>query len=338
MTTYYVDGAVGNDSNAGTAEGAGNAWATLTKAYATLVGLDICYVKNSVTYNETAVMTNVGTINNGIRIEGYETTPGDDGIVTHTAGTGGCVTNNRSYWTIKNFKFSSTNTSQTVDVGSNCALYNCHFYNCSGYGAKLGLASGTNQCTFINCWGGVSANAVEVKLINTAIKGCTTQVGAFLDARCYVHKCIFADNAALDIYCPNANDYQVFSNNLFDANGTAYCIDSRTSVVYGSHDNIVLNTANPGYLHRVATTEPNWAGWWGNNVFDSNVVEGDYLSADSITYFGDSPFSGILEESSESNVYNATITFVDSANGDYTPASDSDAIGAGSSPPVAVTP
>jgi hypothetical protein len=36
MTTYYVDTAVGNDGNAGTSEGAGNAWATIDKAMNTV--------------------------------------------------------------------------------------------------------------------------------------------------------------------------------------------------------------------------------------------------------------------------------------------------------------
>ena len=53
-TTWYVDGAVGNDSNAGTSPGAGNAWATIGKATSTAAAGDTVNVKASATYTLTA--------------------------------------------------------------------------------------------------------------------------------------------------------------------------------------------------------------------------------------------------------------------------------------------
>ena len=82
MTTYYVDGAVGNDGNAGTSEGAGNAWATIDHAMNTVAAGDKVFVKATGTYSETPVMDTVGASNNPITFEGYTTTPGDNGKVT----------------------------------------------------------------------------------------------------------------------------------------------------------------------------------------------------------------------------------------------------------------
>ena len=47
MAVYYVDSLLGNDSNAGTAPGSGNAWATIAKAVATAVAGDVCNIKAS---------------------------------------------------------------------------------------------------------------------------------------------------------------------------------------------------------------------------------------------------------------------------------------------------
>ena len=40
MTIYYVDGVVGDDTNAGTSEGSGSAWATIDKAMNTVAAGD----------------------------------------------------------------------------------------------------------------------------------------------------------------------------------------------------------------------------------------------------------------------------------------------------------
>ncbi len=77
MATYYVDGAVGDDGNLGTSEGAGNAWATLTKAMNTVAAGDKVWVKASATYTETMTMVTVGAQGTPIVFEGYTTATGD---------------------------------------------------------------------------------------------------------------------------------------------------------------------------------------------------------------------------------------------------------------------
>jgi hypothetical protein len=86
MPNYYVDGAAGNDANAGTAPGAGNAWATLSKAASVAAAADTLHVKGSATYDITAgLVFNGGSSvpnNNPLSVVGYTTTPGDGGKPT----------------------------------------------------------------------------------------------------------------------------------------------------------------------------------------------------------------------------------------------------------------
>jgi hypothetical protein len=91
MATYYVDGAVGNDSNLGTSEGSGNAWATINKAATTAAAGDTVNIKASATYTLTSAQTftNSGNATSGpIIYRGYTTTPGaDDGRPLITSAT-----------------------------------------------------------------------------------------------------------------------------------------------------------------------------------------------------------------------------------------------------------
>ena len=86
---YYVDVAVGHDANAGTSEGAGNAWASWRKAADTVVAGDHVHVKASGVYSAAdgendciCLIDTPGTLNTPIVWEGYYATPGDGGIVT----------------------------------------------------------------------------------------------------------------------------------------------------------------------------------------------------------------------------------------------------------------
>lgn len=86
MATYYVDAAAGNDANLGTSPGAGNAWATLTKAANTVAAGDKVNVKVSGPYNEILTLVTSGTVTARIWWEGYTTTVGDLGQVTVEGG------------------------------------------------------------------------------------------------------------------------------------------------------------------------------------------------------------------------------------------------------------
>lgn len=82
---FFVDMAVGNDANAGTSAGAGNAWKTVQKAADTAVAGEKVWVKASANYTEQVDFdTNSGTPASPIIFEGYTTTTGDDGRATIT--------------------------------------------------------------------------------------------------------------------------------------------------------------------------------------------------------------------------------------------------------------
>lgn len=86
MATYYVDGAVGSDSNAGTSPGAGGAWATLSKAATVVAAGDTVNVKASATYYEALTLTASGSNVSPISWVGYTSTPGDGGRFTIDGG------------------------------------------------------------------------------------------------------------------------------------------------------------------------------------------------------------------------------------------------------------
>lgn len=156
MTDYYVDGDVGNDTNAGTSEGSGNAWATINKACQTMVAGDRTYVKASVVYNESAVFANVGTGRTTatmIQLIGYTTTPGDDGVVQMNSTAGNyCLTDpvaTHSYYRIHNFDFFGALISN-VDFNSTIEFQNCAFRNSPNAGGNVGGGCQFYKCLFQN--------------------------------------------------------------------------------------------------------------------------------------------------------------------------------------------
>lgn len=153
MTTYYVDGAVGNDANAGTSAGSGNAWATIDKAMNTVVAGDVVYVKASATYSELATIDTYGSATAGIMFIGYTSTTTDEGKATISGGGSrtNCVTssvgNGNMYYLFANFIFDNA-TGDGFDTvgGDNIAFVNCEFTNNGDRGFQ-----GDNFVSFIKC-------------------------------------------------------------------------------------------------------------------------------------------------------------------------------------------
>ena len=149
MTVYYVDGAVGNDANAGTSEGAGNAWATIDKAMNTVVAGDHVYVKASATYSESPSIDTAGAITNPIVFEGYSSTPGDNGKVTISDATT-CLTTSfggftSAYYWFRNFKFNGSQNGVNAFNARYLTFFNCEMSNNSAKGVI------PNQYRFVNC-------------------------------------------------------------------------------------------------------------------------------------------------------------------------------------------
>lgn len=153
MTDYYVDGAVGNDGNAGTSEGSGNAWATIDHAMNTVAAGDRVFVKASANYNELVTIDTAGSATNGIAFIGYTTTTTDNGQVTIDAQATrtNCVINAAGTSDIRylfaNFIFDDATGDCFDTVGGDCfTFFNCDFTN----GGDRGF-QGDNKNIFIQC-------------------------------------------------------------------------------------------------------------------------------------------------------------------------------------------
>jgi hypothetical protein len=149
MTTYYVDGAVGSDANAGTSEGAGNAWATIQKALDTVAAGDVVNIKASATYSESLNIVTAGGTTNEIVLEGYTATVGDDGRATISGGTNNLTSTPTGSigYVFKNLRFTAA-TSHAISMGTKdyMTFLNCSIDNSGGRGAIV-----DQGCYFISC-------------------------------------------------------------------------------------------------------------------------------------------------------------------------------------------
>ncbi len=156
MTTYFVDTAVGDDANAGTSEGAGNAWATIDKAANTVVAGDLVHVKASGNYNEEVFLDTAGTAASWIGFEGYTSTPGDGGQVTIDAQSTRtqCVTDGTigspAYYRFKNFRFTGATGDGFNVTSSTFIFHNCRFDNCAVHGVDCSAGWHFIDCQFDN--------------------------------------------------------------------------------------------------------------------------------------------------------------------------------------------
>lgn len=211
MTDYYVDGDVGNDTNAGTSEGSGNAWATINKACQTMVAGDRTYVKASVVYDESAVFANQGTgrtTTTMIQLIGYTTTPGDDGVVQMNSTAGNECLNSpgtfgNDYYRIHNFDFFGALITN-VDLNATIEFKNCTFRNSPNEGGNVG-----NGCQFYDCL--FQNNGQEgLDAANDA-----TFVGCTFDGTNYINPWV-TNNATPRFYrC-------LFKNYLYDGGSNVY--------------------------------------------------------------------------------------------------------------------
>jgi hypothetical protein len=313
MTTYYVDGAVGNDANAGTSEGAGNAWATIDKAMNTVTTADVVYVKATGTYVESPVIdTASASANTPIHFEGYTTTTGDNGKVT-IASTGtnsltGTVGGN-CFYIFKNFIFDGTNaSSNVVSLLSEdyIAFYNCEFKNSVGAGITA-----DNFFTFVNC-----------EFSNNANVGCT------VDNNAIVFGCIFANNGGdgLDV----ATCDIAYRNVFYGMTGTSNAINGQVAGFIGNTidgENVATKGVDLGVLSEccvdniiydcatavtTTTTALAWRFPVMYNLLNSNTTDYSTSTLDMIGY---------------QDVTSAP-AFADEANDDYRPSSSSPAVDA----------
>lgn len=231
MTTYYVDGAVGNDANLGTSEGAGNAWATIGKAASTVALGDTVYIKASATYAEDVTFVTIGNSTNPIRFIGYSTTPGDHGQITVTPTVSAFITALGSMYHIMMNIIVSGGTSHGWDfpAGDNNVFYNCKALNCGGKGWNH-----DNSGWFIRC----------------TAQGCGDN-GIWTDFNSTAHGCILNNNA------PVSTSEGQFHGSSYDA---AFNLAHGTSTESGFTGSCLSFICNTGYGEGSTTND-----FLGNN-------------------------------------------------------------------------
>ena len=174
MPTYYVDGAVGNDTNLGTSEGAGNAWATIQYASDNIAAGDKVFIKASASYAEAVTVTTLAAYDNSIIWEGYTTTPGDGGKITMDGG-GSLLRGIFSASTqLYSYMFFNIIVTDYTSVGVFAtAADSVYFENCDFTGNGNAGADVDQYCRFVNCtFTGNSSDGVRSDYY-TQFWGCT---------------------------------------------------------------------------------------------------------------------------------------------------------------------
>jgi hypothetical protein len=316
MATYYVDGAVGNDGNAGTSAGAGNAWATIQKALDTISanGTDVVYVKDTGTYSEALTAGVSGGVNTH-RFYGYSSTPGDHGKAT-VSNTSGATLNlgAHNYYMWFNFIFSNSSTDGVTSTGSLHQFINCEFNNNGSEGINSGFNIRFTRCEFRNN----AAEGAEVGngcgFIGCIFSGNNKGISAAGKIP-VLYKNVFYNNGSYGVHITTSNDITACIGNTLDGENAAssYGIYSNDIADIYCFDNIFHDW---DYAWRVnsAVNYHDFTG--GHNLFNSNNNKLWPLGGRAV------------------NLYevNDVPAFTDEAGDDYTLSEVSPAIGAGVTP------
>lgn len=249
---FYVDGSVGNDANAGTSEGSGNAWATVQKAADTAVAGEIVYVKSSADYAEDVDFdTNTGTPGNRITFIGYTSTITDGGKATITGSNSRahCISLNGTadYVTMRNFIFTSP-TSHCADVGGitdGWIFNNCHFTKGSGTSPASAI-DGSSTFRYVSLYRCLlkdfSGNAIDSSIaVNLLCDSCVIKdnggigiaTGTYRD-QLTIRRCVIAGNTGDGITLGAATYLHCFDS-IFEGNG-----GDGIDIGGGNHKNIVI--------------------------------------------------------------------------------------------------
>jgi hypothetical protein len=283
MATYYVDGAVGNDSNAGTAEGSGNAWATINKAATTAAAGDTVHIKASATYTLTSAQTftNSGNATSGpIIYRGYTTTPGaDDGRPLITSSTNGITLFNisgKSMLKFQHLKFTHT------------AATRGHAF---AVPSAIGFSISITDCEIDGCLDGVAAdNSTNWYIANLNVERCkirTTRHGIYIFGGSYIDHCLLYECGSNGVYvskgAANPPHQIVVSNSAFRdcSNGIEYSPDNsgglavRACALYSNANHGIYKNSNTANSLSVCNSIFYGNGGYGINIASGKVVEGE---------------------------------------------------------------
>lgn len=346
---YYVDVAVGDDGNAGTSEGAGNAWQTLAKAADTVAAGEKVWVKASGTYesedgSNDCVMqiTTAGSAEAPIVFEGYHTSTGDGGIVTINADPTGdqfshCIDSSGTqnvYHVFKNFVLqgASGNGYEGDGVSDYGIFINCRFTNNGGHGIEF-----DNSLCMINCMSdNNSGNGVDCDMGSLHI-GCvyfdnsSSAINSTQSRHILVHCLGFSNGTSSRIFnlfgwsaainCTVDGENESGVSGIYQANNLASFIVVVNSLIYDCGTG----------LGGDSDAEELGVGMF--NLFNSNTDDID-TSSPGFSSLDVSAGDGIGDRGDVSSSQTEAQLFTDAGNAtaldrDYTPVSGSDAIGAG---------
>jgi hypothetical protein len=310
MATYYVDGAVGDDANLGTSEGAGNAWATIQKALDTVAAGDHVYIKASATYNEALTASTTGAANNPIAFEGYTSTPGDRGIITND-GTTGTLANGFApgsgswYYIWLNVRWTNFSACCAGDfTGDRVTYFNCRADNSGGDGFRGDVGCVWVQCTAEdNSSHGIDAGGLAY-ILNCIIADNTAD-GVELDEG-YIMNCLLRSNGGSAVNLLTAGPHIVVGN-IIDGDSK----DTTIGIYLASDLSVVV--AN-NIIYDCAT------GIQANTDVPRNILVYNSVYNNTTNYTNCQQYVG--EQTGE-------VTFINEGSEDYGPGSTSAAVANG---------
>ncbi|RKX66617.1 MAG: hypothetical protein DRP42_02775 [Tenericutes bacterium] len=303
---FYVDTVDGADGNAGTSEGAGNAWQTLQKAADTAVAGEIVYIKASANYTLTATCdfdTNSGTVSQEITFIGYTSTIADNGkiTVTKTGSVADLFDIDQDYTVMKNMIFTGSDddgvfcdSGSTRNVFENCLFHTNNgsgFYDNSGYSILI-------NCEAYGNTGAASADAgIALFQVSKAINCYShdnTKAGFRVGGSyCQIIGCIAEANSLYGILVDAPRGLSI-TNSIIDANtsaGIRFNVDSDCSMVYnnlitnhdtGGESGILIDSGEYGTSSHI-----DWNAFYENDTdIDGSMSKGPNtitLSADPYT-------------------------------------------------------
>ncbi len=318
LTTYYIDTAVGNDSNTGTSPGSGNAWATIQKFVDTASAGSKAYIKGSGNYNELVTITNkTGSETSPFVLEGYSNIPGDGGkaIIDAQNTRNNCIlfsTTASIYWQFKNIQLQGAPSTKALCdfTVSNCRQiqwYNCRFTNGSGNPLyAVYSSSNLSQVNFLFA-------SCEFDNINSTIDN--------------IILFMFKNNVVRDIVGSSAALYSKFGfiqNNIFTNISGTSCIFARanTSGFYVVNNTLNCNNSTSSFVG--ITVEGNSAPTIISNNIITNVsgtgaIGISVLSTPYVPICSNNAFYNCTSNYSGVTSYGGDVTlsgnpFVDSAN------------------------
>lgn len=316
MTTYYVDTAVGDDANAGTSEGSGNAWATIDKAMNTVAAGDKVWVKASGNYNETATIDTAGGTSTPIIFEGYTSTTGDNGKATIDGQSTrtNCITTTlgATYYIFKNFVFTgATGVGAALGTADLCTFFNCDFSNNGSIGIQI-----DNNITFINCEAnsnsgrGFDPDTCDAFIGCIAHSNTSSGIVATAITQC-VYKCVAYNNSSPGNGIDTASG-PIIGCTVDGENGAGIGLR-----IAGDTDSVICD--NIIYDWATGVDSGTWSaiqGFRGYNLLNSNTTDYDSTGQETL---------GIGDVS-------GAPSFTDEAGDDYTLGASSPAIDAGLQP------